>query len=336
MKVRFEELEPAQRAGGIESAMSGLIPALAEHGVKVSRSALEPEFPRGRLPDCVHFHGVWSPAFVSRFRAWRKAGVPCLVSPHGMLEPWALAHKRWKKAVAWQLYQRRILNQFQGLHGTSEREIAQFRKLGLEVPSEVIPWGVNLPSQDVFKPSPITTKTALFVGRIYPVKGLPLLVEAWNRVRPQGWKMLLMGPDEAGHRKEVEAAIAKNRLGDVFEFLGELKDEAKDEIYRQAQLFILPSYTENFGLVVAEALAHGLPVVTTQGTPWSGLTQKRCGWWVPTSVDGLAQGIQEACSLNLEDLNSMGERGRLWMQKEFGWNRVAAHMKMMYQNLVKI
>jgi glycosyltransferase involved in cell wall biosynthesis len=253
-----------------------------------------------------------------------------------MLEPWAIAHKRWKKAVAWQLYQKQILNRCQGLHGTSDREVAQFRKLGIEVPAEVIPWGVNLPSESVFKASPSATKTALFVGRIYPVKGLPLLVEAWSRVCPQGWKMLLMGPDEAGHRKEVEAAIAKHRLGDVFEFLGELKDEAKDDIYRQAQLFILPSYTENFGLVVAEALAHGLPVVTTQGTPWSGLIQKRCGWWVPTSVDGLTQGIQEACSLSPEDLNSMGERGRGWMEREFGWDAAAARMKMMYQNIMHL
>ncbi len=336
MKVRFEELAPAQRAGGIESAMCGLVPALAERGVEVSRSAFEPELPRGKFPDCVHFHGIWSPALVFRFRSWRMAGVPCLVSPHGMLEPWAIAHKRWKKAVAWHLYQKRILNRCQGLHGTSDREVAQFRKLGLEVPAEVIPWGVNLPSESVFKASPSVTKTALFVGRIYPVKGLPLLVEAWSRVRPQGWKMLLMGPDEAGHRKEVEAAIAKHRLGDVFEFLGELKDEAKNKIYRQAQLFILPSYTENFGLVVAEALVHGLPVVTTQGTPWSGLTQKRCGWWVPTSVDGLTQGIQEACSLSPEDLNSMGERGRGWMEREFGWDRVAARMKMMYQNIMHL
>jgi glycosyltransferase involved in cell wall biosynthesis len=337
VKVRFEELGLAQRAGGIESAMYGLVPALAEHGVEVSRSALEPEFPRGRLPDCVHFHGIWSPALVSRFRAWRKAGVPCLVSPHGMLEPWALAHKRWKKAVAWYLYQKRMLNQFQGLHGTSEREVAQFAKLGLQVRAEIIPWGVNMPEATSISRPPLgKLRAALFVGRIYPVKGLPLLVEAWSRVRPQGWKMLLMGPDEAGHRKEVEAAIAKHRLGDVVAFLGELKDEAKDEIYRQAQLFILPSYTENFGLVVTEALAHGLPVVTTQGTPWSGLTQKRCGWWVPTSVDGLTQGIQEACSLSPEDLNSMGQRGRVWMEREFSWNRVAVSMKMMYQNIVNL
>lgn len=336
MKVRFEELTAPQRAGGIESAMTGLVRALAEQGVEVSRSALEPEFPRGRLPDCVHFHGIWSPALVSRFRAWRKAGVPCLVSPHGMLEPWAMAHKRWKKLVAWHLYQKRMLNQLQRLHGTSDREVAQFANLGLSVPAEVIPWGVDLPSDGFGRHSPGASRTALFVGRIYPVKGLPLLVEAWGRVRPQGWKMLLMGPDEAGHRKEVEAAIAKHRLGDVFEFLGELQGEAKHEIYRLAQLFILPSYTENFGMVVAEALAHGLPVVTTQGTPWSGLTRERCGWWVPTSVDGLAQGIQEACALSPEDLNSMGERGRVWMEREFGWDQVAVRMKITYQSLIHL
>ncbi len=334
MKVRFEELAASQRAGGIESAMTGLVRALAEQDVEVSRSALEPEFPRGRLPDCVHFHGIWSPALVSRFLAWRRAGVPCLVSPHGMLEPWAMAHKRWKKLVAWHLYQKRMLNQFQRLHGTSDREVAQFANLGLRVPAEVIPWGVDLPAESFGSRAPAASRKALFVGRIYPVKGLPLLVEAWGRVRPQGWKMLLMGPDEAGHRKEVEAAIAKHRLGDVFEFLGELRGEAKDEIYRQAQLFILPSHTENFGMVVAEALAHGLPVVTTRGTPWSGLTRERCGWWVPTSVDGLAEVLLRACSSSPEDLNAMGDLGRGWMERDFGWDQVAVRMKAMYQGLV--
>jgi glycosyltransferase involved in cell wall biosynthesis len=336
VKVRFEELTTPQRAGGIESAMGGLVPALAEQGIEVSRSALVPDFPRGSLPDCVHFHGIWSPSLVARFRTWRKAGVPCVVSPHGMLESWAMAHKRWKKVVAWQLYQKRMLNQFQRLHGTSEREVAQFDSLGLRVPAEVIPWGVDLPAYGLRGGSPGAFRTALFVGRIYPVKGLPLLVEAWGRVRPRGWKVLLMGPDEAGHRKDVEAAIAKHHLGYAFEFLGDLRGDAKDKIYRRAQLLILPSYTENFGLVVAEALAHGLPVVTTQGTPWSGLTSERCGWWVPTSVEGLAQGIHEACALGPEDLNSMGERGRVWMGREFGWDRVAVRMKTMYQNIVNL
>jgi glycosyltransferase involved in cell wall biosynthesis len=253
-----------------------------------------------------------------------------------MLEPWAMAHKRWKKVVAWHLYQKRMLNQFQRLHGTSEREVAQFASLGLRVPAEVIPWGVDPPADGLRDGSPAAFRTVLFVGRIYPVKGLPLLVEAWGRVRPRGWKMLLMGPDEAGHRKEVEAAIAKHHLGDVFEFLGELQGEAKEAIYRKAQLFILPSYTENFGMVVAEALAHALPVVTTKGTPWSGLTRERCGWWVPASVDGLAQGIQEACALSPDDLHSMGERGRVWMEREFGWDRVAVRMKTMYQNVVNL
>ncbi len=336
MKVRFEELGPAQRAGGIESAMSGLVPALAEQGVEVSRAAFEPDFPRGKLPDCVHFQGIWSPSLVFRFRSWRKAGVPCLVSPHGMLEPWAIAHKRCKKAVAWHLYQKGMLNQFQGLHGTSEREVAQFSKLGLQVRAEVIPWGVDLPVATSIFRSPLgTLRTALFVGRIYPVKGLPLLVEAWARVRPRGWKMLLMGPDEAGHRKEVEASIAKHRVGDVFEFLGELQGEDKDAIYRQAQLFILPSYTENFGLVVAEALAYGLPVVTTQGTPWENLVREGCGWWVPTSVEGLAEVIVEASALRPEDLKTMGNRGRDWMEREFSWDQVAVRMKALYERLIR-
>ncbi len=335
MKIRFEELTAQQRVGGIEAAVTGLVSALEEKGVKVSRSALDRESLRAtRLPDCVHFHGIWSPVLMSRLRAWRRAGVPCVGSPHGMLQPWALGHKRWKKLLAWHLYQRRLLNQFQILHGTSALEVEQFSDLGISIPTEMIPWGVHLPEQPSNTFSPNRERIAVFVGRICPVKGLPLLVEAWSRIRPAGWKMLLVGPDEAGHRAQVEAAIFQHRLNDVFEFTGELRGRDKDEVYCRAQLFILPSYTENFGLAVAEALAHGLPVLATQGTPWSGLIRERCGWWVPASVTDIAMGLQHACSLRPEELSSMGERGRVWMARDFSWDQVAVRMRAMYESLI--
>ena len=332
MIVRFEELTAAQRAGGIESATRGLVANLEHQGVTAVRSSQETE-PSECRPDLVHIHGIWSPALAKRWLFWRLRNVPCVVSPHGMLEPWALAHKSPKKKIAWYLYQRLILNRAAALHATSVREADNLRQLGLKVPIMMIPWGIDMVEERTERghsgtlagetPALLEPKTALFVGRIYPVKGLPMLVEAWAKVRPVGWKMKIVGPDEAGHRAEVEALIAGAKLEADFEFTGTLEGESLQRAYEDADLFVLPSYTENFGMVVGEALARSLPVLTTQGTPWELLETERCGWWVPTSVDGIAAALDDATRRSPEELAAMGERGRAAVAERFSWDRSA-------------
>lgn len=331
MNIYFEELTAPQRAGGIEAVTRELVAHLNAIGVKVSRSS---EQEAAGLPDCVHLHGIWSPRLAGSFRAWRKRGVPCVVSPHGMLAPWALSHKWLKKKVAWHLYQKHSLDQAVFLHGTSEHETRQFKKLGLKPPVATIPWGVSLPSVAEKSASRSRPRTALFVGRIYPVKGLPLLVEAWAKVRPTGWKMKLVGPDEAGHRAEVEALIRAAKLEADFEFTGPLQGEALRAAYENASLFIQPSYTENFGMAVAEALAYSLPVLTTTGTPWSILPDRGCGWWVSPTVDQITQALTNATRLEDVVLRDMGAKGRDVVAREFSWCQTAGKMQQLYQQAV--
>lgn len=327
MHVHFEELAAPQRTGGIEAATGELVAHLRATGVQVSRTS---EQEAASLPDCVHLHGIWSPKLARCFLAWRQRGVPCIVSPHGMLDPWALSHKWLKKRVAWHVYQKRLLDRAVLLHGTSEREVRQFKTLGLKPPSALVPWGVNTPPPR----GPIGRRgerTALFVGRIHPVKGLPMLIEAWGRVRPVGWKLRIVGPDEAGHRTEMEATVRQVGVASVVEFAGELTGPAKVAAYASADLFVLPSYAENFGMVVAEALAHSLPVVTTTGTPWSLLPARGCGWCVAPTVDHIAQVLSTATALDDETLRAMGTRGREWVANEFNWQQAANKMKAAYQ-----
>jgi glycosyltransferase involved in cell wall biosynthesis len=326
MILYFEELNTAQRMGGIETATRGLVAHLAKAGLKVTRSS---EGTSRELPDCVHLHGIWSPQLARRFLAWRKRGVPCVVSPHGMLEPWALSHKRVKKVIAWHLYQRRLLDQATVLHGTSERETAQFKILGLRPPTAMVPWGVSLPQvrERAAKHCP---QIALFVGRIYPVKGLPMLIEAWARVHPAGWKLRIVGPDQAGHQAEVEAVVRKAGVASVVEFTGELTGPTKEAAYEEADLFVLPSYTENFGIAIAEALAHALPVVTTTGTPWASLNERGCGWWVAPTVHDVAKALSTATALDDETLRAMGAKGREWVLNDFNWQQTANRMKELY------
>jgi len=328
MNIHFEELAAPQRAGGIDAVTRELVAHLRATGVNVNRSSEQEAI---GLPDCVHLHGIWAPQLVRRFRVWSSRGVPCVVSPHGMLDPWALSHKWFKKKVAWHMYQKRLLDRAVLLHGASERETRQFKTLRLKPPKALIPWGVSLPPAGAARPDHPRPRIALFVGRVYPVKGLPMLVEAWARVRPAGWKMKIVGPDEAGHRAEVESLVRKAKLEADFDFAGPLQAEALRDAYESAGLFIQPSYTENFGMAIAEAMSHSLPVVTTTGTPWSMLPERGCGWWVAPTVDQIAEVLSTATALDDKTLRAMGTRGREVVSSEFSWRQAANKMKSVYE-----
>ena len=284
-------------------------------------------------PAIVHDNGLWLSHNHRLARACRALRLPRLVSTRGMLEPWARRHKNWKKDIAWLAYQRRDLMVADGLHATASEEAENLQRLGLGVPVHAISNGVDIPVGD----NPVLGKkirTALFMGRLYPVKGLPLLIEAWSRVRPEGWRLVLAGPDEAGHRAELEALIAKNGLRDSVEFAGPLEGEAKACALFGADLFVLPTHSESFGMAIAEALAHGVPVLTTVGAPWATLTERTIGWRTAISVEGLAAGLAAATVLDTATLCAMGQRGRDFVAAEFGWDWVARQFLATYDAIV--
>jgi glycosyltransferase involved in cell wall biosynthesis len=280
--------------------------------------------------DILHDNGIWMPHNHRLAVLAERHGIPRVVSTRGMLEPWALRHKRLKKNLAWWLYQRRDLKRARCHHTTAESEARNIQHLGLGVPVVAVPNGVDVPEE---RPSVLGSepekavqsgrRTALFLGRIYPVKGLPMLVEAWARVRPDGWLLRIAGPDEAGHQKQIERAVSAAGLGEVVSFTGPIGHRMKKSAFFDADLFVLPTHSESFGIVVAEALAHGLPVLTTTGAPWSTLPESGCGWWVDATVDGIAEGLRQATILDPETLQAMGAKGRALIIAKFGWKRVA-------------
>lgn len=346
MRVFLAVASLAPRYGGPARSVSRLACALCQNGVEVGIWAPDgstlnsPFLPTGMniqrlagsladafnafpFADIVHDNGIWLPHNHALAIFALKNKLPRLVSTRGMIEPWAFNHKRWKKRVAWWLYQKADLRNASCQHVTADHEAASIKRFDFRIPVCCIPNGVDIPA--VFEPGIIARelRTALFVGRIYPVKGLPILIESWAKVRPAGWKMKIVGPDEAGHRAEVEALIRQAELESVIEFTGSLDGEELHRVYQEADLFILPSHTENFGMAVGEAMAHGLPVITTHGTPWQLLEQENCGWWVPVSVDGIATALADATSRPADDLRSMGARGRRVVAERFAWDGIA-------------
>ena len=283
--------------------------------------------------DVLHDNGIWLPHNHRLAELAVRLGIPRVVSTRGMLEPWAMNHKRWKKSLAWWLYQRRDLKRARCHHTTAETEARHVERLGLGVPLCVIPNGVDVPLQ-VPRAEGGRRKIALFLGRIHPKKGLPMLIEAWARVRPDGWHLQIAGPDEAGHKAEVQNAAFAAGLSQVVFFVGPIEGEKKEAAFSNANLFVLPTHSENFGVVVAEALAHGLPVLTTTGAPWSLLRERSCGWWVDATVEGITEGLRQATSQDPETLYAMGTKGREWVRTELGWERVAKEVMATYEGVI--
>lgn len=289
------------------------------------------------MPELVHDHGIWRPCNRRVARVCRTRGIPRAVSPRGMLTPWALNHKRWRKRLAWWAYQKRDLQAAIALHAAAEPEAEQFRKLRLRPPILIAANGVErrISDRHRFDEAPVERplRTALFLGRLHPIKGLPMLLEAWAALLPDRWQMRIVGPDE-GHRDAIEGAVEAAGLSSVWSFEDSLEGEAKWQAITEADLFVLPSYSENFGIVVAEALVCATPVITTTGTPWHGLREEGCGYWVEPTAEALREALASACALTDKERIAMGERGKAWVEREFGWGKIAERVEAFYRKIL--
>ena len=285
-------------------------------------------------PDLIHDHGAWLPSnAVAAGSAWWNE-IPFVLAPRGMLTEWSLSHRAGKKRVAWHAYQRWILSQVDCFHVTASAEADELRTLGFEQPATVVPNGVSLP-KTMPDASQTEEKRALFLSRLHPKKGLPMLLEAWAQVRPRGWTLELVGPSEDGHRAALEQQAADLGINEVVQFSGPVDDAQKWKKYAAADLFVLPSHSENFGIVVAEALAAGVPVITTTGTPWQELETHNCGWWVDPDPSALAEVLSHATSFTDEHRIQMGELGKSLVEERYTWKAVGRRMKEVYEEIGK-
>lgn len=357
MKVLISVKSLRPEYGGPAYSVSRLAAALVEAGIDVGLWAPDSSAPttpylaggdqvqrlagtmaqavtRFGVPDLVHDNGIWAPHNHQLARFSSVQGIPRIVSARGMLEPWAVNHKRWKKRLAWMAYQRRDLQSAVGLHATADAEVANLARLHLRVPVHVIPNGVDLPEISSKGAQSGATRTALFLGRLYPVKGLPMLIDAWAATRPAGWTLRIAGPDEASHRSSIERAVAVAGLGSVVSFSGPVTGDEKRDAFRQASFLVLPSHSESFGMVVAEALAHSLPVLTTTAVPWPALGDRQCGLRVVPTVEGLSRGLVHMTSLGPAALEAMGDRGRAFVAEELSWPTLALRVQAMYEEAV--
>lgn len=289
-------------------------------------------------PDVIHAHGMWL-AQGAYAAAYRRSAPHMLlaVSPRGALAEWAMRHRPLRKALFWRIFQFRALACADLFHATAESELADIRRHGFRQPVAVIPNGVDMPPDNALAvPRDPARRRLLFLARLHPVKGLANLLDAWAVLAPRfpAWTLAIAGPAEPASGFNLSREIARRDLPRV-EALGARFGEAKAAAYRSAELYVLPTFTENFGLTIAEALAHGVPVITTRGAPWQALEQECCGWWIDIGVAPLVAGLERALALEPAALAAMGVRGRRLVQREFSWDGIALRMIAAYRHVAR-
>lgn len=312
-----------------------------EHNYTIVHGNLSEAWQSFGPADVIHDNGVWLPHNHQLASLARSSRVTRVVSTRGMLLPWCFQSKGWKKRIAWNLYQKRDLQAAAALHVTSADEAAAAAALGITVPSVKIPNGVDLPSlnksathmQATHTGSEAYIHTALFLGRLHPKKGIDLLLRAWAEVRPNNWRLRVVGPDESGYLAALRDLASQLKLNDEVMFLGPVSGASKEQQFQQAEVLILPSYSENFGVVIAEALAHQVPVITTTATPWSGLEDIGAGWICEPELVSLSCCLAAAINTSNAVRLYMGQRGRAHVAETLGWFSIAQQLKSLYVSL---
>ena len=283
-----------------------------------------------RVSDVVIVHSMWTPPVLRACHAALRAGTPLVRVPHGCLNPAALRHSAWKKALVSPLerhYMRRaacILVTTETEKAAVERWVSGVRRIeavGMGIDDLLMPDIPDIPELPP-KRTDEGPKTFLFVGRLHPLKGLDLLLA----VLPAGAFLRVIAPDD-GQQARYERLARQLGVADRVTFLGVKTGTEKTREMREADALVLPTHSENFGFAVAEALVVGTPAITTKGAPWEGLETHGCGWWTDVNVASLRAALADCASRSRAELAEMGARGRAWMLSDFTWRSCAERVQ---------
>lgn len=318
-------------------------PGIKHHLSRESFSSVE-ELLKEYRPDLVHINDLWQPSLHNVCRVCRKLKIPYVLSPHGTLEPWSLRHKWLKKRIARFLYQDADIKKAIAIHATADSEKEHIRALGFKGKCFIVENGVTLPHRKInHLPFSKDTRRFLFVGRLNPKKGVLELVNTLSGIDKSFWRLELVYTisveEERLYEQVIKNRVAALGLSNNVTFTGALDDEGKWAAYERADIFILPTYSENFGIVVAEALWAGVPVITTKGTPWAELEEAGCGYWVDVCPSSgcwveMKRALEKCIRSNIDHLKEMGERGHKLVQEKYSWSGLAGKLLREYENII--
>ena len=283
--------------------------------------------------DLYHINGLWQYMSHATALSVRKEHKPYVISPHGMLYPEGLKKSGWVKKVSLALFQRKDLRKATALHATSPKEMMYLRAFGLTQPIAVIPNAINV--GDVSKLDAQTQRSKRkigFLGRLAPIKNLELLIEAWanSKATTQHAELVIIGDGDDSYVEQLKLIIKNKKLDNIF-FTGFLTGKVQEAMMQQLSYLVLPSKSENFGMVVTEALARQIPVIASKGTPWKELNTHRCGWWIDSDLASLSNALEAALNLDETQRLEMGINGRVLVENKYSKEAVSKMMITFYK-----
>jgi len=324
---------PARMQVGTEAGLSGYDVYYCRRvfGHSFSISMLAQMWGMVKWADVVHLTAVYSPPTIPALMMCLILGRPVVWSPRGALQRWQgttrpVAKKIWERICSILIDRRRLI-----LHATSESEATESLARIPGLVTLVVPNGVEIPPQPTQRSwRPEGRVRLLYIGRLHPKKGIENLLEAIKLAVDPRISLVICGSGDTDYLASLRDFVDRSDLAGIVEFRGHVNGAEKMRAFGEADICIVPSFTENFGMVVAESLAHGVPVIASHGTPWDAIVRKGCGLWVGNSPQSLRQAVFDMLA---EDLAEMGKRGRAWMLEDYGWDAMADRMCAAYAEL---
>ena len=294
--------------------------------------------------DLVHTNAIFSYSILPAYWACLKDKIPYIVTPRGMLEPWALSHKAWKKHFYYHLLEKPALNRANAIQMLASVEAQSTQSLNLKAPFTIVPNGIHrqdfgsLVSPELFYqkfPETKGKRLILFLGRIDPKKGLDLLAQAFGKIYTQFPQshLVIAGPDNIGF-----LAIAKQYFADAnclskVTFTGMLTGQLKYSSLSAADIYIAPSYSEGFSMSVLEGMASGLPCVITTGCNFPEAAQAQAAYVVDINADAIAEALVQ-CLQSPQEAKAMGARARQLILEKYTWDKIAKNLIDIYQKII--
>ena len=286
-------------------------------------------------PDLLHLRGLWRQASSVALK-WKNnhPHKKLIVQAAGMLEPWARKRNGLLKKIRYSLVELPLFKLCDAIHATSKQEADHLISLGMDQAKIVIiEEGIFIPKIPRKLPRDGQPKTLLFLSRLHPKKGIEMLLDAWSLLRPVGWKCKIVGMGDQAYVEFLRSKCSHQGLSDVIDFAGPLYGAEKRDSLMHADAFVLPTYSENFGIAVAEAMSWELPVLTTTGTPWDVLQNPEMGWYVKPNLEDISCAMYELFQKTPQQLALMGERCRAYVEQRFDWFNVGGRMADLYKSL---
>jgi glycosyltransferase involved in cell wall biosynthesis len=293
--------------------------------------------------DLLHVHGLWMHYSVAGLSWRRTVGQPYVISPHGMLDPWALRNSGLKKQLALRAYERANLESAACLHALCGAEAEAMRSLGLRNPICIVPNGLEGLSEKRGGAPPwrerisATDKVLLYLGRLHPKKGLLNLLHGWHARRAEidsKWHLAIAGWDQAGHEGELRRLVSQTGTEKVH-FLGPLFGVDKQAAFAAADAFVLPSVSEGLPMVILEAWSHGLPVLMTPACNLPEGFAAGAAIEIGTGPDEIRTGLEGLMRMSTEQRRKMGDNGCRLIQERFLQMHCSDMMCQVYRWLLK-